>query len=127
VISTRCRAKAGRSAASDGCASGSQQKDRKNPAAVAKASSGRPCSNASGIRVSASEASTAPPAKASAIANTCSLSCSATARPSTTAAASTTAQAIQVSVTERVRWPARRVDTGRQRLGKVGEEDRHEQ
>jgi hypothetical protein len=40
-----------------------RMKDRKNPAAVAKALSGLPCSNASGMRVSASDASTAPPAE----------------------------------------------------------------
>jgi hypothetical protein len=45
-------------------------KERKNPAAVAKALSGRPCSEGSGISVSASEARTAPPANASANART---------------------------------------------------------
>src|ERR687898_101859 len=74
---------------------------KKNPAAVANALNGLPCSNASGINVSASDASTAPPANASATPSTSSLSAPAVARPSTTAAASSTAHATQVAITVR--------------------------
>jgi hypothetical protein len=64
---------------------------------MAKAWSGRPCSDASGIKVSACEASTAPPAKTGATANTGPLSSPAVARP--TPPARSAAHAPQVPIT----------------------------
>jgi hypothetical protein len=58
-----------------------------------KATNGPPLSNASGMTVSASDASTAPPARPSTTDRTSSLSGSASTRPATTAAASNRPQA----------------------------------
>jgi transcriptional regulator with XRE-family HTH domain len=73
--------------------------DTKNPAAVAIEFSGRPCSKASGMRVSASEARTAPPAKASGKARCSSGNRANTPRPKTTAAVLLTAASVGVANT----------------------------
>ena len=77
------------------------------PRVVASALRGRPCSKASGIRVSASEASTAPPARARANAGTPGLIESASRSPITTAAVRMIAVMAQITTTKRRLRPPR--------------------
>src|ERR671916_1933945 len=94
--------------------SGSQplrMNDTKNPAAVAIEFRGRPCSKASGISVSASEASTAPPAKASGNARCSSGNWANTPRPKTTAPVSSTAVSNQIAIAKDAERPPRRIAT----------------
>src|SRR5215210_4847551 len=85
--------------------------DTKNPAAVAIELSGRPCSKASGMRVSASEAKTAPPAKASGNARCSSGNWANTPLPNTTAAVSSTAVRAQIPIANGAERPPRRIAT----------------
>jgi hypothetical protein len=85
--------------------------DTKNPPAVAIEFSGRPCSNASGIRVSASDARTAPPAKASGKARCSSGNWANTSLPKTTAAVSNTAVSNQIPIAKGAERPPRRIAT----------------
>src|SRR5918994_240216 len=88
-----------------------RMKDSKNPAAVAIEFNGRPCSKASGMRVSASEARTAPPAKASGKARCSSGNWANTPRPNTTAKVSSTAVSNQIPIAKGAERPPRRIAT----------------
>src|SRR5215212_2116854 len=102
--------------------------ERKNPAAVAKATSAPPSRKASGMRVSAREASTAPPA------NDRRRECKPpsepgrTVPPATTAAARSRAVADQTRITNPLERPWSRIPTAPPRgLRQVGGEDGDEE